>query len=168
MELYFLRHAIAGERSAKYKDDSKRPLTTEGRRKMAKNALGIKALDIPFDALLSSPYTRAKQTAEIARKVLKIKKSPHLTKNLVPEAAFEELILELRKKFPKSKHVLLVGHEPHMSHCISFLLTPGQQISVEMKKGGLCCLGLAKITGPGGAKLNWLLTPLQLRLMAGA
>ena len=166
MELYLLRHAIAKPRSSRYEDDSKRPLTKEGRQKMAKNAEGMKNLGIAFNAVISSPYVRARETAEIAVEVLKIKKPIQFCPNLVPDVPFDLLVDELKTKFSKAGQVILVGHEPHMSHFISFLLTSGQQISIDLKKGGLCCLTLPKITGPGGATLNWLLTPSQLQLMA--
>jgi phosphohistidine phosphatase len=166
MELYLLRHAVAVERgSPDYPDDSQRPLTKEGRVAMKHYAKALQTLDLQLDYICSSPYKRARETAEIAADVLKPKHKIIFTKNLVPPGSFEDLIAELKKNFKKSHRLMLVGHEPHLSHFASFLLTSGQQISLILKKGGICSLTLPKISGPGGATLNWLLNPQQLRLI---
>ena len=66
MELYILRHAIAVERgSPGFEEDSTRPLTPAGEGKMRQIAKGMRALSVDPDLILSSPYVRARQTAEI-------------------------------------------------------------------------------------------------------
>jgi len=56
MKLYFLRHGIAAQRGdAKYKDDSLRPLTAQGRAKIRRASLGMQAFGLKFDVILSSP-----------------------------------------------------------------------------------------------------------------
>ena len=67
MKLYFLRHAIAAEKSGLDKD-SERPLTPEGIRQMKDVAQGMKKLGLVFDRVISSPFIRARQTAEVACK----------------------------------------------------------------------------------------------------
>jgi len=163
MEIYFLRHAIAADRGdPTYKDDSLRPLTQPGREKMHRAALGMQALGLKFDTILSSPYLRARQTAEIVNKIYKIR-TVHLTDNLLPPASIEELLKETQSRFPKSKNILFVGHEPHLTEMISDLLKSKEHLLIDFKKGGLCCLSLDQ---PDGASLNWLLTPTQLGLMS--
>ncbi len=168
MEVYFLRHAIAAQRgNGKYKDDSLRPLTDEGREKMHRAGLGMHALGLEFDAILSSPYLRARQTAEIVAQAYKIKnKKIHFTDNLLPPASIESLLQEVLASFPKSKNVLFVGHEPHLSEMISHLLKSNKPLNIDFKKGGLCCLSINEAPGHPNAILNWLLTPTQLGLMA--
>ena len=64
MNLYILRHGIAVERGTPgYAKDADRPLTLEGERKLQLIAQAMKALDLAFDLILSSPYLRARQTA---------------------------------------------------------------------------------------------------------
>src|SRR5947208_1480322 len=68
MRLLVVRHAIAEDREAfarSHKDDADRPLTSEGRRKMERAALGLKVLVPELDVLAASPYKRAFDTAEI-------------------------------------------------------------------------------------------------------
>ena len=167
MDLYILRHAIAVERGTiGYETDSTRPLTGEGAKKMHQNALGMKALDLSFDIVLSSPLLRAKQTAEIVCKVFKIKQNSIIsTKNLVPDASFQDLLIEINAHGKNIKSVLLVGHEPHLSELISFLLTSKQTLPLILKKGGLCHLITGSTPKAGSATIDWLLTPSQLRLI---
>src|ERR1700679_3972322 len=91
--LYFLRHGLAGQHGdPKYKDDSLRPLTAEGRRKMHAISLGMKTLGLSFDVILSSPYVPARQTAPIVAKKYKLKDSDiYLTENLLPPATVKKL-----------------------------------------------------------------------------
>src|SRR5262245_34395075 len=96
MELYLLRHAIAEDRdTTEYKDDSRRPLTAEGRKIMRQEVKGMKALGLFFDGILSSPYMRAKATAEIVGDTLKLghklKFSEHLAADGNPELFVREL-----------------------------------------------------------------------------
>ncbi len=165
MQLYILRHGIAVDRTTTA-NDSARPLTVEGRREMRENAKGMLALRLTFDTILSSPYKRARETAAVVADILKIKtRNILLTENLVPEASFESLLKEIKTNLPKSDSILLVGHEPHLSGLISFLLIGRPSIAINFKKSGLCCLSIEKLSGPGCASLNWLLAPSQLRMI---
>ena len=66
MNLYIIRHAIAvNEGTDGYESDSERPLTDKGRKKMREIAKGLRNLGVEFDLILSSPYVRARETAEI-------------------------------------------------------------------------------------------------------
>jgi len=131
---------------------------------MYRASLGMRALGLKFDAIFSSPYLRARQTAEMVAQAYKFKsKKIHLTNNLLPPASIEKLLQEVHARFPKSINVLCVGHEPHLSEMVSLLLESGKPLAIDFKKGGLCCLTL---NGQRTAILNWLLTPTQLGLMA--
>jgi phosphohistidine phosphatase len=167
MILYFLRHGIAADRDdPKYQDDSLRPLTDEGLEKMRYVSLGMKKLGLTFDVILSSPYLRARQTAEVVAKAYKINnKEIHITENLLPPASIEELLKEVHTRFPGAKNILSVGHEPHLSEMISCLLKSGDPLEIDFKKGGLCCLSIDSLSS-ANASLRWLLTPAQLGLMA--
>ena len=66
MQLLIIRHAIAVPRGTPGIPDEDRPLTPEGEQKFREAAEGLaKLVDRP-DALLTSPWLRAKQTAAIA------------------------------------------------------------------------------------------------------
>jgi phosphohistidine phosphatase len=168
MEIYFLRHGLAGQHGdPKYKDDSLRPLTAQGREKMHQASLGMQSLGLKFDIISSSPYLRARQTAEITAQVYKIKsKKIYLTNKLLPPASIEELLKDILTRFPKSKKFLLVGHEPHLTEMISCLLKSDGPLAIDFKKGALCSLTITHALSRPSAVLNWLLTPAQLGLIA--
>ncbi len=166
MNIYIVRHAIAIERGTKgYEDDSKRPLTVDGIAKMREVSRGLRALKLSFDVILSSPYLRAKHTAEIVIQTFKTKQTVILTKNLTPDVPFKDLLLEINAKAKNKTSVLLVGHEPHLSGLISFLLDGQEDLSFILKKGGFCHLIAEHPVKPGSASLSSLLTPAQLRLI---
>ena len=165
MELYLLRHATAVDREDnRYPEDSLRPLTEEGRMKMQRNAKGMKALGLSFDLVLSSPYIRARQTAEIVQDVLRTTK-PILTKTLLPETKPQEITVLINTKYAHHARILLVGHEPHLSSLFSFLLADKTILDFEFRKGGICQLQTASPLKGGGASLDWIMTPSQLRML---
>jgi phosphohistidine phosphatase len=167
MTLYLLRHAIAAERgSHEYPDDSLRPLTPKGERRMQRIAEGMLRLGLSFDLLLSSPYRRAKQTADVVAEVFKAQERLHVTPMLAPDGDPRRLIAEVRGRSTAQQHVLLVGHEPYLSNLIARLVSSSPDLRVVMKKGGLCQLGVSTLRFGQCATLDWLMTPRQLRLLA--
>jgi phosphohistidine phosphatase len=164
MEIYILRHGVAVERGTGGFSETKRPLTKEGRAKMVENANGMVRLGMKCGLILSSPYVRAHQTAAIAAKALNIP-DVHLTRSLIPSAKSQDIVSELKNKYPRVESVMLVGHEPHLSGLIAYLLA-GKSFPIDLKKGGLCLLETADLKGPACASLKWLMAPVQLRTMA--
>src|SRR5215475_7857649 len=100
MEIYILRHGIAVDRGTPgYKKDSDRPLTEEGDEKMRQIAKAILAMDLRFDLILSSPYLRARQTAEIVG--AELDEDVTLNELLVPDGNHLELIREINDEKPQ-------------------------------------------------------------------
>jgi len=160
MELYILRHAIAELLTASVRGgDSGRQLTAEGAGKMRRAARGMKAAKMSFDLILSSPYVRAKQTAEIVANVFGLEKRVELLPALTPEGNPKELLDALNRRQRKGKRILLVGHEPYLSRLISVLISGDTRMSIDFKKGGLCKLSAESLEYGQCATLEWLLTP---------
>jgi phosphohistidine phosphatase len=149
-----------------YENDSERPLTTKGERRMRRIAEGMQALGLSYDLMLSSPYLRAKQTAEIVAQVLSPANDVLLVETLTPEGNPRQVIEALRTDHRDREDVLLVGHEPYLSRLISTLLTGGPNLSVVMKRGGLCALDVDAPRFGRCASLVFLLTPRQMRRLA--
>jgi len=165
MNIYLLRHAIAAQPAASGFPDSKRPLTAEGRKKLRQAAEGMTALNLKFDLILSSPFLRARQTAEIIADQFDTRSRLEFSEHLRPESRPTTLIQELQRLDSPPDDVLLVGHEPFMSRFISMLCSGGPDCAVTMKKSGLCKLKAESI-GPGRcATIEWLLTPKQLAML---
>src|SRR5208337_4642953 len=112
MNLFLLRHGVAVEPGAPgHGKDADRSLTPKGERKLRRAADAMKALDLSFDLILSSPHLRARQTAAIIAKVLNCKDRLELAGALAPGNAPRDVIEGLRR-LPVPHNVLLVGHEP--------------------------------------------------------
>jgi len=166
MNLFLMRHGLAVEPgTAGYSNDADRPLTPKGRRKLRRAAETMKALDLSFDLILSSPLRRARQTAAILAKALNAQERLELSGSLAPGNA-ARTIIECLRRLPMPDNVLLVGHEPGLSQLIALLVAGDSGLSVSMKKGGLCKLSAESLKPGRCATLEWLLTPKQMALMA--
>jgi phosphohistidine phosphatase len=166
MKICFLRHGIAVERGTKgYSQDAERPLTIEGRQKLLHIAAALQALEISYDLVLSSPYVRARQTAELIVERLDCAGRLQFTEHLQPGGSFRSLLQVIRQLKPKPNSVLLVGHEPDLSLAASLLLSDSSQVRFELKKAGLIAIETGSVQ-PGGGVLQFMLTPRQMRLIA--
>jgi phosphohistidine phosphatase len=166
MNLYILRHGLAVERGTPgYARDSERPLTPKGERKVWRIAEAMEALELGFDLILSSPYVRARQSAEIVAEAFKAGRKLELCDHLTPEGSARELVGYLSGHKPRPDNVLLVGHEPCLSELISLLLAGDCSVMVTLKKGGLCKLEVEALQYGRCASLAWLLTPKLMALM---
>ena len=167
MNLYILRHGLAVEPGTPgYALDADRPLTPKGERKLWQIAEAMAALELSFDIILSSPYLRARQTAEIVAEAFKARKKLEFSDSLAPGGSPKKLMEFLDRLKPAPESVMLVGHEPYLSGLVSLLVSGDASFPVVMKKGGLCKLVIESLESGRCAELEWLLTPKQLALMA--
>ncbi|HXG94969.1 MAG TPA: phosphohistidine phosphatase SixA [Blastocatellia bacterium] len=169
MELYIIRHAIA-EPLGQENDflDEKRALTSEGRDRMRESIKGLRKLGVEFDLILTSPLVRAVETAEIIASAFGLtKKDVEQTVNLAPGASFDELFAEIKKR-TGVESIALVGHQPDLGNLISTIVTGGEGLSVQLKKGSVCAIRVSETVPTIRGELIYLLMPKQLRLLAKA
>src|SRR5579864_9053061 len=167
MKLLIIRHAIAVDRedfARTGKDDSLRPITDEGKKKMKQSARGLRTLVPDIDLLATSPLTRAAQTAAVLDSVYGGLREVEIAE-LAPESSPVEFLSWLRKQ--SGENVAAVGHEPSISLIASWLLTGTEKRLFSFRKGGACLLEFPGEVGAGTASLLWALTPAQLRDLAG-
>jgi len=162
LDLYRLRHAIAIYREIFDGEESERPLTAEGAKKMRRIAKGMHALELSFDVIFSSPYRRAQDTAGIVAAKFNMRRHLRLTDALTPRGDRRAVIKEIAALKGRTKSVLLVGHEPSLSTFAAMLAFGRPGPGLNLKKGGLCKLVIDQITNGRCAELDWLLTPSQL------
>jgi phosphohistidine phosphatase len=166
MNLYLMRHGIAVTADQPgTQSDSERPLTPKGIKRMRRAARGLRRLGISFDAILTSPLVRARQTAEIVADTLGLEAQLEEISELAPDSSVDHLVSGLTR-FQDREHVLLVGHQPLLGHIFSFLISgKNVNLAVEFKKGGLCRIEIDVLPLGTPGTLHWLLTPKQLRLL---
>ena len=170
MQLLIIRHAIAEDRdefAASGRPDSERPLTDFGRRRMRKNAKGLKRIAPPVDLLATSPYERAADTADIVAETLGIKAAPAKVQSLTPEHHPRDFLAWLAKQ-KRAQTVAAVGHDPHLSRLIAWCAASHDVPFADLKKGGACLLSWEDSAVPeaGKATVAWILTPAHLRAIA--
>lgn len=161
MMLYIMRHGLAEEPTPKG-DDSARKLTSKGAEKIHKAAAGMRVMGLAFNAILTSPITRAMETAEIVATEIggiKPRAVPELSTGASPAGALEAMI---KLKLPES--VLIVGHEPTLSRLASLMLTgSSESTGIKLKQGGVIALEFPDRVERGAAHLRWMMTQRQLR-----
>lgn len=159
MKLYVLRHGDAVEHGDPRYKENDRPLTRKGIQRTRQLAHVLREMEISFDSILTSPLTRARETAEIVSRGLKLQDHMRFSEHLAPSGSMEELVLQINTVRPAPKSVVLVGHEPYLSGFISLLCTGGPGLPVVLKKGALCRLDIDVLSCGKCAALDWLLQP---------
>jgi|SRR5579863_230716 len=164
--LYIMRHGLAVEPgSTDYPDDSKRPLTPEGKVRMQQIAKGLKRLDVELHWIVSSPLVRAVQTAEAVAQTLQPDVPLDHSETLSPGGSAEGLIAYLAKHSGRQR-VLLVGHEPDLGQLAVRLIGAGRHAHLAFKKGGCCLIRFEEFPPRSPGELVWWLTPRILRRLA--
>jgi phosphohistidine phosphatase len=149
-----IRHGLAGTRLEDEKKDFVRPLTKRGKKELKEFAKNFEA---SFDEIVSSPLTRAVETAEIIQSYCGLNEKITISELLKPDSSFEKLILFLNRL--KGDKIAIVGHEPFLSEFSSFCLTKKRKGFIKLKKGGVLLLEVGKTIKPGQCTLSWLYKP---------
>lgn len=166
MDLYLVRHAAAFDPDhARWPTDRDRPLTPEGEKRFRRAARGLVSLVSSVDVMLSSPYRRAWQTAEL----LVAAGWPAPVESEALEAGSTPArVLQALQAFGGVGAVALVGHEPTMHELVSYLLTADTgHAQVQFGKGAVARLDVDELLRPGAARLRWMLAPKVMRAMGG-
>lgn len=161
MLLYIVRHGIAIDRDdPDCPPEAERYLTSKGIDKTREAARGFLSMEAKLEAVFSSPYLRAMQTAEIFCDALKIPAGKiKKTDALKPEASPKLILDELSKM--KLDEAICFGHGPHVDELIAHVARAPRAFT-EMKKAGAACLEI-KSFGPADGSLIWLATAHTLR-----
>ena len=161
MLLYLIRHGKAAA-AADFKSDAERPLTADGVAEMRRVARRLAKLAISFDATLTSPLVRARETAEVLAEAGiagLIEDCPALAPGGTLEETLAQVVRHLRHG---AERIALVGHEPGLSDWAA-RLAGAPSSALELKKGGIIALELAdRPPFEGRAMLFWLTSPKLL------
>lgn len=163
MFVYLMRHGIAIDHDdPECPPDPERHLTPKGIEKTRTAAHGLRAMKVNPDLILSSPYLRAMQTAEIACIALDIPVSRiRKTDSLLSGASPLQLADELSKS--KADEVICFGHAPHMDEFIA-LAVHAPKTFTQLKKAGVACLELHSVS-PIDGELIWMMPARALRML---
>lgn len=158
--LYLLRHAKSSWKEPGLQDFD-RPLNNRGREAAPLVGQFIKKGRLRVDLVLSSPATRARQTAAL------VKESANLSAELlyderIYEADAARLLEVVRQAAESADALMLVGHNPGMEELLE-LLTGERE---EMPTAALACVSLdvekwGKVR-EGAGRLAWVVRPKEL------
>jgi phosphohistidine phosphatase len=158
--LYLIRHALAEDRSDEWPDDAKRPLTSKGTAKMREVVNGLAALEPQIEDVLTSPFVRAKQTADLLLEGLKPAPRLSIVQALAPGGSPVQ-VGEALAGHAGAEALALVGHEPGLGELAAWLV--GAKTAFLFRKGGMCRIDVQKLPPAGTGQLVWLATPKMLR-----
>jgi phosphohistidine phosphatase len=150
--IWLLRHGDAEESA---EDDAARRLTEKGERQAEAAGKALEGLDAGVGACLTSPKVRALDMARIACRGLGVEVQET---DLLRGGDFDpqQVASQAHAKGGQAGNVLLVGHEPDLSHAIE----AATGARVKLRKGGLAAIE--------DGTLIALLTPTQLGAIAAA
>ena len=163
MKLILVRHGLAVERddfAREKKDDSLRPLVEKGRERTEKMARLIAEWVESPDILVTSPYTRAEQSAQILKKILKPKAYIEAVE-LIPSAPPSAFAEWLRRNASLKTTVVAVGHEPQLDVFASWALSGQPESFIRLKKSGALGLEVESFNniGPQRVEVRFLVHP---------
>ena len=161
MNVVLIRHADAGDPDPlRYPDDRLRPLTPSGERAHAAVASALARLDLRVTHVLSSPLTRARQTADITARALGVT-DVRTVEALSDRFDLDGVLAELGT-LPSHAGVVCVGHEPSMSRFAATLLHADANVRLGFAKSAVMALECQGNPAPGGARLLFFVSPREL------
>jgi phosphohistidine phosphatase len=164
MQLLLIRHAIAQEReifAVSGKGDADRPLTPYGRRRMVRNARGLRRVAPVVNLVVASPYARAMETAQIVAETLRVE-ARVTSDTLTPGRQPKEFFSWLASQSPDSV-IAAVGHEPNISLLLQWAIAQTAESHAQFKKGGAALVLFDGVAKAGQGVLAWFVTPSLLR-----
>jgi phosphohistidine phosphatase len=166
MDIFVLRHGDAGKRLPSASKDAERSLTAAGKKEVENVADSLEQMGVEFDRIVTSPLRRAKETAAVVAKQMKVGDHLEDWDELKPEGNVAELYSRLAK-LPQDSSVLMVGHNPYLSTFIGEVISGNNNCRIDLKKAGMARIRVTSTGNPKFAgELRWLLTPKQLKRMA--
>ena len=161
MEIYLMQHGPALPKE----QDPEEGLSPEGEARIRASGQALKKMGVSFDAVLSSPKKRSRQTAAIVAEAVGFKQEKIIETEKVKAMTPPEETVEVLAGLSGAERVLIAGHLPSVAELASFLLTEGSKAAVQFEMGGCCRIDVEKLPTHSG-RLRWYLLPAQLQLIA--
>ena len=153
IQLHLLRHAHAGDPMKWTGSDAIRPLTEKGRQQSERLGMFLVRAGFQPDVILSSPLTRAVETARLVGAALGVRVD-------VADQLGGPLDLDTVEGLLRSaggpRRPLLVGHDPDFSLLAADLAGVGE---LPLRKAALVRIDVKLPLRSGGGILRWLLPP---------
>lgn len=149
MIVYLLRHASAGSRRANPLLDRKRGLDKEGKQQCLQIGAYLNAMNVSFDAIVSSPLKRSLQTASLVATEIGFEQRIMIDASLEPSGKLAEFEAMLEGHAGQDS-ILVVGHNPNVSQFAGSLIAAwqrGGRANLRMRKGTLARIDVSRRPG---------------------
>jgi phosphohistidine phosphatase len=158
MLLLLVRHADAGDRnSVQWPDDRERPLTDKGRKVQRRVSRALARFELVPTLILTSPWTRAAQTAEVMIETLGL--APAVPCEPLAEAPDLIRLTDYVGEQGSEARVAMVGHSPWIEELSAILLGgTAAAVRIDFPKSGVMGIDLAKLA-PGAGELQFFVRP---------
>jgi phosphohistidine phosphatase len=155
MKVYIFRHGLAS--FGKGAEDP--GLNEDGVRDVNKVVkLCGSSFEFAADVIASSPLVRAKETAELARKLLRSNNEVVVDDCLYGDRKPKQ-VYEFLSKYRKNDKIVLVSHMPLIFELLHDLI--GAKADVDLLNGSIACIECDGKASKGNGKLMWLVPPLS-------
>jgi len=156
VEIHILRHAIADPANPG-ESDADRALTPDGKKRLRDVLKVAKSAGLAPSLILTSPYRRAVETAELAASQLGYQDELLRTNALLPGSSAEDIWEEIRIH-KDAEELLLVGHEPLLGQLAAYLLGAPDML-IDFKKGAIIRIDMEQFAALPRGVLRWYFTP---------
>lgn len=156
-----MRHGIAA-RNHVHEQDFDISLTNEGIELLESQSYGLKKKGVLPNLIISSPFSRAKETAEIIAKKL----NPTLLDSLIIDTCltpkgYPELFVKNIFEYKHFDSVLVVGHQPLLGSIASYLDNKNEE-HLNFDKGTVCLIEVHDFPEKSRCQIKWLLSAQEL------
>jgi phosphohistidine phosphatase len=150
MAIYLVQHGI----SLSKKTDPDPGLSEKGRREVQRIAKVAGAYNILPSQIKHSGKKRARETAEILKKALKVKKNITRMKGAQPL----DDVISFAQALDSNNGLMIVSHLPFLEHLTAYLTTGNPDVTVfKFQNSGIVCLD--QLPSPYGWVIKWTLMP---------
>ncbi|MGE4299393.1 MAG: histidine phosphatase family protein [Desulfovibrionaceae bacterium] len=162
MDLYLMQHGacVSGE------IDPDQPLTPLGEETVARSARAMAVLGVRLDVMVSSPKTRAVQTAAIVARALHYPERDIVRTETAKAMARPEGTLEFLAQYMEMEAVGLFGHLPSLGLIASMLVASETRDMFWIENSGLTRIRIERLHPSPRGSIIWHLTPRLLGLIA--
>jgi phosphohistidine phosphatase len=165
--LIIMRHAKS-DWHADNSSDFDRPLATRGKRDAVRMGKWLLAQELIPDCFICSSARRARQTAALLAKEIKIPKSDIISTEQIYAASLQNLLGVLEAYSNDVSSLMIVGHNPGLDELLRFLAIDRPTLTTKgklMTTSAIAVLNFgdkAITTTPQSASLEYLTRPKEL------